>query len=91
MAITLDTLFRELNISSIDILKIDVEGMEEEILNVSVPLLNNVNRIVPERHSRNLREAVVSLLRANNFKLVYEEDPLLERYYGDLYFIRNAG
>jgi FkbM family methyltransferase len=90
-AITLDTLCREFNISSIDILKIDVEGMEEEILAASVPLLNDVKRIVLERHSRNLRDAVVSLLQANNFKLVYEEDPLLERYYGDLYFIRNAG
>jgi len=85
-----DTLCREYSISSIDILKIDVEGMEAEILSSSDALLKNVRRIVLERHSRELRDAVVALLQDNGFALVYEEDPSLEKYYGDLYFINEA-
>lgn len=89
-ATTLDTLCQEYGISSIDILKIDVEGMEAEILASAGGLLKNVRRIVLERHSKELRDAVVTLLQDNSFALVYEEDPFIEKYYGDLYFVNEA-
>ena len=85
--ITLDTLCRENNISNIDILKIDVEGMEMDILGNSRALLDRVDKIVVERHSRKLRDEVVTFLTDNHFDLVFEEDPEFERYYGDIYFI----
>jgi len=88
--ITLDTLCREHHVTSIDILKIDVEGMEAEILASATGLLKNVRRIVLERHSRELRDTVVALLQDNGFALIYEEDPLQEKYYGDLYFFNQA-
>lgn len=89
-AITFDILCKKFYISSIDILKIDVEGMEVEILTSIDGLLKNVHKIVLERHSKELREAVVTLLKNYHFTLVHEEDPLLERYYGDLYFVNKA-
>jgi len=89
-AVTLGTFCREYDIKAIDILKIDVEGMEAEILESASKLLTNVHRIVLERHSRELREAVVALLQNNHFSLVYEEDPFMEKYYGDLYFVNRA-
>ena len=90
--ITLDTLCRENNISNIDILKIDVEGMEMDILENSRALLNRVHKIVVERHSRKLRDEVVTFLTDNHFALVFEEAPEFKRYYGDIYFInRNIG
>jgi FkbM family methyltransferase len=88
-AVTLDALCRENNVSHIDILKIDVEGMETEILEASKDVLNRVHRIVVERHSKKLRNEVVTFLTDNHFALVLEEDPEFQRYYGDLYFINN--
>lgn len=86
---TLEDLCREHSVREIDILKIDVEGMEMEILKNSTGLLKNVRRIVVERHSRELRDQLKKLLIANGFSLLYEEDPECNRYYGDLYFANN--
>ena len=86
-AVTLDTLCRESDISNIDILKIDAEGMEMDILENSRAPLTRVDKIVVERHSRKLRDEVVALLTDNHFDLVFEEDPEFKRYYGDMYFI----
>ena len=84
--ITLDTLCQQYNITHIDILKIDVEGSEIDILTNSAHLLERVDKIVVERHSREIRDAVVAFLTTNHFKLIFEEDPDCSRYYGDLYF-----
>jgi FkbM family methyltransferase len=89
-AVSPGTFFREYNIGAVDILKIDVEGMEAEILESARKLLKNVHRIVLERHSRELRDAVTALLQENRFRLVHEEDPLIEKYYGDMYFINDS-
>ena len=81
--ITLTKLFNEYNIEKADILKIDVEGMELEILKSSKILLNKIHKIVVEWHSKKIRDELKRFLKRNGFKLVFEE----ERECGDLYFI----
>jgi FkbM family methyltransferase len=71
----------------IDILKIDVEGMEDEIIDSIAHMSDMIQRIVVERHSRELRDKVVETLTPLGFELVYEEDKEFKQYYGDLYFI----
>ena len=86
LAYTIDDLLP--NPLSIDILKMDTEGMEAEILATDPELLSStVRRIVLERHSRELRDAVFHILRDTGFVLVHEEDPLIQKYYGDMYFV----
>lgn len=86
-ATTLDVLFSEYDISHVDILKIDAEGMELEILDGCSKNLEKVRKIVIERHSKELRDKVVSLLNSKNFEVVFEENPDFEQYYGDIYLI----
>lgn len=74
----------------IDLLKIDVEGMEDEIVGSISPIAGKIRKIVVERHSKDIRNVVVNELLRLGFDLVYEEDPAFARYYGDLYFINNA-
>lgn len=86
MQTTLDDFCVSRNISHIDILKIDTEGMELEVLSGSKKTLSISGRLVIERHSAELRHAVVQMLDAEGFDLVHEEDPLLSSYYADIYF-----
>lgn len=83
---SLDTFCRTHDIPHIDILKIDTEGMEMEVLSGSRNILLYCERVVIERHSRELRDAVVNFMEAVGFDLVHEDDELLSRYYADIYF-----
>lgn len=89
MQSTLDEFCSTHNILHIDILKIDTEGMEIEVLSGSQKALSICDRVVVERHSAELRHAVVQKLINAGFDLVHEEDPELSRYYADLYFRKN--
>jgi FkbM family methyltransferase len=84
---TLDELIDKHKVLQIDILKIDAEGMEMDILHGCQNNLHRVKRIVVERHSKELRDKVVSFLRSRKFKVVFEEDPTFNQHYGDIYFI----
>lgn len=86
--ITLSDLCREHFIPKIGILKIDVEGMEIDVLKSGEQMLHRARKIVIERHSRKLRDDIIAFLTTYDFELVYEEDPDFRRYYGDLYFIK---
>jgi FkbM family methyltransferase len=86
-SITFEKLCQEYNINKIDILKIDVEGMETDIIRNSKNILKRVNRIVLERHSKKLRDEIITFLTDNNFRLIFDEDPECKKYYGDLYFV----
>lgn len=86
--ITLEKLCEEYNVDNIDILKIDVEGMELEILKNEKNVLNIVDKIVVERHSKEVGNKIVDFLTKCGFKLVYEEECGVKKYYGDLYFIK---
>jgi FkbM family methyltransferase len=50
-AVTLETLMREINIPSIDLLKVDIEGAEVEVFE-SCPWISNVQVIAIELHDR---------------------------------------
>ncbi len=81
--ITLNKLLQNYKIDRVDILKLDVEGMELEILKSSKNLLNKIHKIVVEWHGRKIRDNLKKFLKENKFKLVFEE----KRECGDLYFI----
>lgn len=83
---TLKNILSKYNLSAVDILKMDIEGMELEILESSIPILNKINKIIIEWHSVEIRKGLIHLLEKNNFKLVFEE----KRDYGDLYFIKKV-
>ncbi len=87
-SIPITRLVEEYAFPRIDLLKIDVEGMEDEIVKSIAPLAPVTERIVVERHSRVLRDRVNGTLTGMGFDLVYEEDPGFEQYYGDMYFVR---
>ncbi|MEI7578648.1 MAG: FkbM family methyltransferase [bacterium] len=82
--ITLGHLFEEYNLNHVDLLKIDVQGMELEIITAAVDLLDKVSRIVVEPHSVESREKLTQILTQIGFNLVLDEG--IE--YGDLYFER---
>ena len=86
--LTLDDLFKQFAVNRAGILKIDVEGMELDILAGAGTCLAQVDKIVIERHNRDLRDGVVDFLTTRGFRLVYDEDPDILRYYGDLYFVK---
>lgn len=81
--ITLSKLLQEYKVDKVDILKLDVEGMELEILKSSKNLLNRIHKIVVEWHSKKIRNELKRFLKENGFKLLYEE----KRECGDLYFV----
>lgn len=87
---TVEQIVAQHSLRCIDILKIDVEGMEDEIVKSLIPIVGKIRRIVVERHSKSLRNTVTDKLSWLGFELVFEEDPQLERYYGDLYFVNRA-
>ncbi|MGO9117093.1 MAG: FkbM family methyltransferase [Desulfomonilaceae bacterium] len=84
---TLSKLIQASCVDTIGILKIDVEGEEHGVISDFLIPWDRIQKIVVERHSRKLRKELVLRLRENGFKLVFEEDPGFQRYYGDLYFV----
>ncbi|MDP2750833.1 MAG: FkbM family methyltransferase [Nanoarchaeota archaeon] len=83
-SIDLPHLCKSHQIKEVDILKIDVEGMEMEILKNSKSVLGNVKKIVVEWHSKKLRDDIKHFLKSQGFKLILEE----KRNFGNLYFIK---
>jgi len=83
--ITLSELFRDYKIEKVDILKIDVEGMELKILKSGKNLLNKICKIVVECHSEQIKANLKRFLKEKGFKLIFEE----EKECGDLYFVNS--
>lgn len=81
---SLDFMLRDFLQTRIDILKIDVEGVEMEVLLGAEETLKRVDRIVVECHSDELKKKVTEFLQSKGRQCVWEEN--LGRYYGDLYF-----
>jgi FkbM family methyltransferase len=81
---TLDSLYRQYHLESVDILKLDIEGAELEALSNGIDALSKTKKVVVECHSDFLRSSVVDLLTSSGFKVAYEETS----EYGDVYFIR---
>lgn len=84
-ALSLVDIFRINDIGDVDILKMDVEGMEHEVLRSSAELFPRIRRIVVEWHDHASKNELVQMLCENGFSLVYED----EREYGDIYFMND--
>jgi FkbM family methyltransferase len=83
-AVSIDDLFRVYEVKKADILKVDVEGLEFEILE-SCHVLDRVERMVVEYHSVETKSSIISLMKRNRFEFALEE-PGGREFYGDLYF-----
>lgn len=85
-SLSLPDILKSNNLTSVDILKMDVEGMELEILEGGVDALEQIKRIVIEWHDHPSKEKILKLLLENNFDLVYDDG----REYGNLYFVKRC-
>jgi|GEM_PF-1201850 len=83
-ATTLDAVMMRHKLDRIDLVKIDIEGMELPALKAS-EFLGRIDRLVVEFHSSDDRSAILDLLQAGGFTCV-GEDHEPGAYYGDLYF-----
>lgn len=87
--ISINSILKRYADQSVDILKMDIEGAEGEVIaGTSHALLESVNKIVLERHSKELRHQVFNSLVLAGFHLVHETDPGQNSYYGNMYFQR---
>lgn len=64
---TIKTLFREMYLEQVDLLKIDIEGGEEDLFSVELDWLEMVNNIVMECHSEKIRQFATDQLTNNGF------------------------
>ena len=70
---TLDEVVRNFGIHRIDLLKVDVEGLELDVLHGAHYAIELVNRLVVEYHSLDLGGRVVDLLAERGFTIVLDE------------------
>ena len=86
---TVDGVMRDLGVTRVDLLKIDVEGLEVDVLRGARESLPRVDRVVLEYHSKDLRAAVVDLLGRSGFIVVLDD----RMYFEDvgLLFARRVG
>jgi FkbM family methyltransferase len=84
--ISLEKLCSEYRLETINILKLDVEGMETEILKSSKNLLDKIQRIVVEYHSEKSKKALKKYMKNEGFTLLFEE----KKTFGDLYFSNDS-
>lgn len=68
-AFTMDTFMHSMMITQIDLLKIDIEGMEEKIFAEDISWLNNINAIVIECHSPAIKQLCERRLIEKNFSV----------------------
>lgn len=87
-AIALDEGLQISGFEHVDILKLDVEGLELEILG-SFHSFAAVERIVVEYHFAAGRNGLMAMMVRNGFSLVFEDTEPGD-YYGDLYFEKRA-
>jgi FkbM family methyltransferase len=86
-ALSLDDIISKYQIQRVDILKIDIEGLEFEVLGACTKL-NKVDRIVVEYHSTKAKAQLIALLRQRKFNCVHHSPSPSNTYSGDLYFER---
>lgn len=78
--VTLDNIVQEYSVSHIDLMKIDVEGHENEVLIGGEKALKVTKRIVMEYHGEDVLQKVRGFLRDRHFEEVLE-------YRGHVYFV----
>ena len=67
-SITLDSFIKNEKISTIDILKIDIEGFEGDALDGAMKTLQRTKRVVLEYHSAEMRKKCLEILSQNGFE-----------------------
>ncbi len=83
---SLTSLVQDYSLSYIDILKMDVEGMELEVLKGASPILGKIDKIVLEWHEEGSKNELTRFLKENDFNLLYQEP----RAYGNIYFRKKS-
>lgn len=80
----LKTIFEELNINKVNVLKMDIEGCEYEVLyNCSKEILNRIDRLLVECHDyislnkKYNKESMKVFLKNNGFKIIGEDKLVL--------------
>ncbi|MCC6287524.1 MAG: FkbM family methyltransferase [Chitinophagaceae bacterium] len=76
-AFSMHSFFREMMIEQVDILKIDIEGMEENIFRADTGWLERVNVIVMECHSAAIEQLCRSKLAEYGFDVLKENGLLI--------------
>ncbi|HWP43535.1 MAG TPA: FkbM family methyltransferase [Blastocatellia bacterium] len=71
--VSLDEFARERAIKQVALMKIDVEGMELEVLRGGPRTLGLTHRVVMETHGRSLHDEAMSLLRSASFSIQSEQ------------------
>lgn len=84
---TFAELFRAHNLEAADIVKMDVEGSEEEIITGNLETLRACRRIVVECHGTAVRERCTAALRSLGYRIILEE----AKRSGDVYAVSSAG
>ena len=84
---TVDQVVRSLGINRIDLMKVDVEGLELDVLQGAQESLALVDRLVIEYHSQDLGRRVVRLLAERGLTTVLDE----KMYRGDEEMYRGVG
>jgi len=87
--VEIDSIIKELSISLPEWIKIDVEGMEEQVIDGSTKAIKSSEIVGIERHRTADREKIINRLENMNFLLHHEDDPNLSNYFDDLIFIRD--
>jgi len=84
---TLTGLYKKYKLKKIDLLKLDIQGVEMDVLRSGKEVLPNVKKIVVEYHNfmnPKLKGDIKKFLKTKGFKLLFaEKNPL----WGDLYFV----
>ena len=66
-AVNMSTLMREMMINHIDLLKIDIEGWEEQLFSGNIAWLDNVTNVVMECHSEDIKLFCKEVLENKGF------------------------
>lgn len=67
-AVTMRTLLKEQNVDQVDLLKMDIEGAEDEIFSSDLEWLDKVQRIMLEIHPPADRDSIANILRQQGFE-----------------------
>lgn len=78
---TLGGVIKSYHIDRVDVLKMDIEGVEYKVLKKDIKLIaGGVERLLIEYHTDSdsrMREKIITILARNNFRLIFEHRHVL--------------
>jgi FkbM family methyltransferase len=75
--LSMNTLLRESKLDQIDLLKIDIEGWEDQLFSRDTEWLQRVRHIIMECHSPAIKQRCEAVLHANGFRTTVNEHQLI--------------